>query len=40
MKLQEAKNLNSVFKPNLNQKSGGKDKSVELKCALENIKLL
>ena len=40
MKLQEAKNLQNVFKSNLNKISRGIHKSKEQKSALENIKLL
>ena len=40
MKLQEAKNLQNVFKSNLNKISRGIHKSKDQKSALENIKLL
>ena len=40
MKLQEAKKLKNVFKPNLNEKSSGGYRSENQKSALGNIKLL
>ena len=40
MKLEEAKKLKNVFKPNLNEISRGTNKSEEQKSTLKNIKLL
>ena len=40
MKLQEAKNLQNVFKSNLNKISRGIHKSKDQKSTMENIKLL
>ena len=40
MKLEDAKELQNIFKTNLNEISKGIFKSVEQKCGLENIKLL
>ena len=39
MKLEEAKELQNVFKSNLNEISRWNNKSKEQKCALENINL-
>ena len=40
MKLEEVKNLQNIFKSNLNKISKGRFKSKEQKSALENNKLL
>ena len=40
MKLEDAKELQNIFKSNLNEISKGRFKSEEQKSALENIKLL
>ena len=40
MKIEEAKNMQNVFKLNLNKISKGRFKSEEQKSALKNIKLL
>ena len=40
MKLENAKKLQNVFKLNLNEKSRGRNKSEQLKSALENIRLI
>ena len=40
MKLEDAKELQNIFKSNLNEISKGRFKSEERKSALENIKLL
>ena len=40
MKLEDAKELQNIFKSNLNEISKGIFKSKEQKSALENIKLL
>ena len=40
MKLEEEKELQNIFKSNLNKISKGRFKSKEQKSALENIKLL
>ena len=40
MKLEDAKNLQNVFEPNLNEILKGRHKSEEQKSALKNIKLL
>ena len=40
MKFEEAKQLQNIFKTNLNETSKGRFKSKELKTTLKNIKLL
>ena len=40
MKLEDAKELQNIFKSNLNQMSNGRFKSEEQKGELKNIKLL
>ena len=40
MKLDDAKELQNIYKTNLNEISKGRPKSEEQKSALENIKLL